>query len=61
MCLTEWASDDDVDPASIRLCDAMACSFDDKDKATRRTKLTKLLPSFGVDMQIEFPIQQTLP
>ena len=39
----------------------MACSFDDKDKATRRTKLTKLLPSFGVDMQIEFPIQQTLP
>ena len=59
MQLDEWAPEDEVNTTSIKLCEAMAGSFENE--VGRRTKLIGLLNCLGIDLQIEFRIQQTLP
>ena len=59
MQLDKWAPEDNINSTSIKLCKAMAGSFDNE--VARRKELIALLNGFGLDLQIEFCIEQTLP
>ena len=59
MQLDEWTPEDDVNSTSIKLCGAMAGSFENE--VAQHKELIALLHCFGLDLQIEFNIQQPLP